>query len=706
VNLGGDGTHVGTVTASADAVPGDTGVIAVGVQGDDVSAELAVQILAAAPPSVTPITIDGVRAGETVSVDVARYMRSQLRSPHFGIVTATQSAGPPATVRGSGTRLQLTPQRDSHGTVTVVLTVTDVAGAARTDRQTTARVTLHVLGPPDAPGTPAVDATVLSRSVGLSWAAPANNGAPIDRYEVDWSGGAQSCAASPCLITGLTNGERYTFTVRAHNLVGWSRASGASEPATPDTVPGAVTGLTAGNPQDHTLQLHWTAPANEGSAIQRYDITWTGGGRATSTGTTVTASGLDNDVVYTFTVVAVNAKGVGEAASVQGQSAGTPATPSVLVAGWKTATDRSYRTVTISWSNIDPNGPGPTTYTMTRDGTAICTAIYVSACTDDRVANDGARHSYALSAANAAGNSSPFSQPYGIEAAETPEPITGFTATATGTDGQAVLRFDAPVSHGASNTVTCTWSGGACGTWTYPVSGQSGATQTINGLPNGQNVAVNLQACNGSSGNADTGNPCDTAQSAQVVTYGPLKSLSVGTSASGANVNFSVSVDPNGKPATVTVQTSKQTQTFTTGAGQWSWAGSDNMGYGATDTITVTVSDSGRTSLTQSKQQSTSAPPPPPPTVSVSKGARCGGGGGAACPGGTCSSTSCALIHVTTANFGGNVTCTFNSQHGPGGFVTGTWGANQSKDSGNWYGYPGEWVSATCGGVTGQMTWS
>ena len=34
-----------------------------------------------------------------------------------------------------------------------------------------------------------------------------------------------------------------------------------------------------------------------------------------------------------------------------------------------------------------------------------------------------------------------------------------------------------------------------------------------------------------------------------------------------------------------------------------------------------------------------------------------------------------------------------------------TWGANESKDSPNWYGYPGQWVRVTCGGVTGQMTW-
>jgi hypothetical protein len=51
------------------------------------------------------------------------------------------------------------------------------------------------------------------------------------------------------------------------------------------------------------------------------------------------------------------------------------------------------------------------------------------------------------------------------------------------------------------------------------------------------------------------------------------------------------------------------------------------------------------------------------------------------------------------------VTCSFNSQHGSGGFVTQVYGANQSKDSNNWYGWPGEWVTVTCGGVSGTVTW-
>jgi serine/threonine protein kinase len=212
----------------------------------------------------------------------------------------------------------------------------------------------------------------------------------------------------------------------------------------------------------------------------------------------------------------------------------------------------------------------------------------------------------------------------------------------------------------------------------------------------------------GGSGGQTTTKPATPTKTTAPPPLPPITDLGITTSASGTVVSFTVSVNPNGRAATVEVDTSLQSHTFATGTGVWSWSSSDNIGYSATDTINVTVSDSGRSSLSSSRQQSTGASPPPPPpqpTVTVSRGTPCGGGGGAACAGGTCSSSVCGYIHVTTANFSGNVTCTFNSQQGSGGFVSATWGPNQSKDSPDWFGYANQWVSATCGGVTGTFTW-
>jgi hypothetical protein len=708
-----------SLTAAGSAPLGAEGTLTITVEGTEATpATLAVRVIAAPAPSVSPVTVDGVKAGDTATVDLASYVRSRLRDPAISVVSIRQSSGMPASSDIGGSIVRLTPGADSHGRMTFAVVVSDVAEQSRTDRQVTGQITLNVLGVPDAPGTPAPGRTVLSRVVELSWSSPANNGAPIETFEVDYGRGTQTCAASPCTITGLENGTSYTFTVRARNVVGWSKPSGGSAPAQPNTVPEVVTALRTSAPRDGSLRLDWNAPNNDGTPVQRYEVSWTGGGSQTvgAGATTVTATGLNNNTQYSFTVVAINAQGPGPAATVDGQSAGAPATPAQPSFTAADSADSSSRAVRISWQPIGPNGPGPTTYTLTRSGGSggtktVCSNVTATTCADDGLANDGTIYTYSVTAANAAAQAEPnghVSAPSPgarMEATATPDPITGVSATPTGNDGQATLRFNAPASHGGENTVTCRWSGGSCGSWTYSPNGQSGVSQTVSGLPNGQQVSLTLQTCNGSGGGSYAGNPCNSPVSAPVTTFGPIRNLVINASANGPAVDFSVSVNPNGKPATVRVQTSRQNQTFTTGPGQWSWNGRDDVGYSSSDTISVTVSDDGRQSLSDSRTVNTPPPPAPPPSVSVSKGGPCGGGGGAACGGGSCTHSSCAYITVQTANFGGRVTCTFNSDHGPGGFVTESFGPNERRQTRNWYGYPGEAVYVTCGGVQGSYRW-
>jgi large repetitive protein len=710
VDLDHDGGRTLELTAGSQAVPGTTGVIDIAVPGTDAAvAPLHVVVTAAPLPAVAPVVVDGVLAGDSTTVDLTPYVRSSLRDPVVSVVAAAHTSGMPGTATIAGSQVTLTPNGASHGQMTFTVTVTDVADTSRGDRHATGRITLNVLGVPDPPGTPSI-VEELNRAVRLSWNAPANNGAPIDEYEVSWSGGTHQCAASPCLITGLTNGTTYTFTVRAHNLVGWSEQSAASPPAVPDTVPGAVTGLVTGNPQDGTLDLTWVAPPNDGTPVERYDVTWSGGGAASTSGVGFTATGLDNNTVYTFTVVAINAAGPGPGSQATGQSAGAPPPPQAPTFDTVNSADNTTRAVVVSWPAVDPNGPGPTTYTLTRTGNGtvtVCADVTATSCADDGIAHDGTVYTYTVTAANAAaaggsGHVSPPSPGTQMEATATPDPITNYSVTATGVDGQAQVSFNAPASHGATNTVTCTWSGNSCGTWSFPVAGQSGVTQTIAGLPNGQSVTVSLQACNGSSGGTGAGTPCNTPVSAAVTTYGPMHSLTISTSASGPNVHYTVSVNPNGRSATVRVQsTAGRDQTFTTGVGVWSMNFTDNVGHSTTNTITVTVSDPGRTTLTQQASQTT---PPPPPSVTVAPGDACGPATGTTCPsdpGGGCSAT-CWHIVVTTANFSGNVTCSFNSSLGSAGWHPLSFGPNETRQTNYWFGQQGGWVSVTCGGVTGM----
>ena len=118
----------------------------------------------------------------------------------------------------------------------------------------------------------------------VTWLTPANNGGYTAlQYQVSVSPAVTStaglaslaaCAATSatnCLVSGLTNGTTYTFTVTATNVVG--TGPGASATAVPATVPSAPLNVigTGGN---GSAVLRWTAPASNGGApITSYTVT-------------------------------------------------------------------------------------------------------------------------------------------------------------------------------------------------------------------------------------------------------------------------------------------------------------------------------------------------------------------------------------------------------------------------------------------------
>ena len=87
-----------------------------------------------------------------------------------------------------------------------------------------------------------------SQSASVSFTAPLNDGgSPITGYTVTSTPGSltASGAASPIVVTGLTNGTSYTFTVHATNATGNSAESAASNAVTPTGVPDAPTNVVA-----------------------------------------------------------------------------------------------------------------------------------------------------------------------------------------------------------------------------------------------------------------------------------------------------------------------------------------------------------------------------------------------------------------------------------------------------------------------------
>ena len=151
-------------------------------------------------------------------------------------------------------------------------------------------------------------------SATVTWSAANANGAVITGYVVSSSpaGGSCSVTTTTCLITGLSNGTPYTFTVTASNALGTSVSSLASAAVTPAAlIPSAPTGVST-LAKNGTIAVHWTAAVSNGSTITGYLVTVTLGTvskTCTTTGLTCSVSGLANGKTYSVTLVAQSANG-------------------------------------------------------------------------------------------------------------------------------------------------------------------------------------------------------------------------------------------------------------------------------------------------------------------------------------------------------------------------------------------------------------
>ena len=122
---------------------------------------------------------------------------------------------------------------------------------------------------PSAPG--GVTGVAGNGQVTVSWLAPASNGgSPITGYTVTSSRTSGTCTttgALTCVVTGLTNGTSYTFTVKATNAAGTSIATSASAGVVPIGAPTAPRTVTAtANTKTHVVTVKWSAPTSTGGA--------------------------------------------------------------------------------------------------------------------------------------------------------------------------------------------------------------------------------------------------------------------------------------------------------------------------------------------------------------------------------------------------------------------------------------------------------
>jgi len=181
-------------------------------------------------------------------------------------------------------------------------------------------------GPPSAPTTPITPATVPGAptnvnatprdgQVTVTFDLPANNGgSPITGVIVTSCLGDRYPFAlgTPAVVTGLTDGTSYKFTVAAVNAVGAGPDSYPTNGVVPAKLPGAPTGVKAQAGNAQAMVSFKPPSSNGGSRITSYTVTTNPGGiETTGAASPITVKGLPNGTLYSFTVRATNRIGTG-----------------------------------------------------------------------------------------------------------------------------------------------------------------------------------------------------------------------------------------------------------------------------------------------------------------------------------------------------------------------------------------------------------
>ena len=346
---------------------------------------------------------------------------------------------------------------------------------------------------PTVPGAPtSLTATASGTStINLTWNEPSNDGGTsISGYKIEVSsnGGTSwtnrvantGTAATTHSHTGLDAGTTRHYRVSAINSVGTGAVSNIDDATTDEaapTVPGAPTSLTATASGTSTINLSWTAPADDGgTSISGYKIEVSSDGGtswtelvAANTGTSYSHTGLSAGTTRHYRVSAINSAGTGAASSTANattdEAAPTvPGAPTGLTAtasgrtridlSWTAPSDNGGSAITGYKIEVSPNGDSNWTNRVANTGTTTTSYSHTGL-------SAGTTRHYRVSAINANGTGAASS-----------------TANATTDDddqpGLAVVtvhRLATSVSGGGSPVSSC---GAAAATW----AGSRSATGT------------------------------------------------------------------------------------------------------------------------------------------------------------------------------------------------------------------------------------
>jgi hypothetical protein len=271
-------------------------------------------------------------------------------------------------------------------------------------------------------------------------------------------------------VTGLTNGIKYVFTVRATNAVGDGPESLQSTGVTPSataTAPGVPTNVSA-TPFGTSGAITWDPPvSNGGSAITGYTVSGIPGAPFTVTGSYYLVTGLTPGTTYSVTVKANNSVGSSSTVGVSLAIASVvPSAPQSFASSLVTAT-----TATVSWTAPSTNGGASITgYTIT--GHPAGPTTVGAGVTSLALTGLSAHVLYSMSivATNSVGDgaaaTTSFTSNFSV-----PGPPQSFTATAYGST-EALLTWEDPSELGGSALIY------------YRITGLPGGTIDIAGTNN------------------------------------------------------------------------------------------------------------------------------------------------------------------------------------------------------------------------------
>jgi len=612
------------LSALGTATAGDTGTLSITIDGTVAKpATLNVRVVDAAKPRINPITAD-TQGGQAVSgtIQLTSPLANGRQDTIVSIAQAPGTTADQASVSGEGSKTwTVTPATSFSGTLTYTITVSDVADVTDVARQTSTTLIVNVTNAPEAPTAPVAGTAVQSHAIQLSWTAPNDNGVSIDKYILEDDKGTQwTCPSTSCAAQPVDNAPTtYKFHVLAVNQVGQGPWSPWSTDIQADTVPTTVTGFTASNPKDGSIDLSWNAMTSTvcdcSVAGLSYTISWPGGSKQGVTGTTTTVSGLPNNQT-TFSIWAVNSQGTSRtAATVTGWPSGAPGSFTVDKPSASNLNTDSTA-VSLTWSAAFPNGQGPVLYSVLDNGTAIasCQGITATTCKEDSISLNGGTHTFQVVAKNQP-------QQYSTTAtaswsAEGQPPVMGsITVSPTGDDQTIRITGTAPVSRGdAASSYVQVLIGGSV-VQTIKAYNQT-FDQTVK-IPsaNGTSVSVTARDCYDSS---TDGTNCGTASPAVSVTpFGPLGPITLTVTPNNNVLNVTATANANGAAATLVLSNTsgseKDCDQSATNTSTVTITCSVTLGWSVSRTFSATFSSPDtnpvRSSQTATKTGTTAQPP-------------------------------------------------------------------------------------------------